>query len=99
LEDLFEHVPLFETTMVPYKIANPVAPLVQLCYVLPLSSLTLLPTKLYHKMMTECTNWYKGDCDFVWAFSRYFWEAHCDLPDIDIGELEQYLQKNSKLIE
>ena len=99
LEDLFEHVPLFETTLVPYKIANPVMPLVQLCYVLPLSSLNLLPQGLYQKMTAECTNWYKGDCEFVWAFSRYFWESHCDLPDIDIGELEQYLQKNIKCIE
>lgn len=99
LEDLFEHVPLFETTLIPYKMANPVTPLVQLCYVLPLSSLTLLPSGLYQKMKEECAHWYQGDCEFVWAFARYFWESHCDLPDIDIDELEKYLQKNIKCIE
>jgi hypothetical protein len=35
--------------------------------------------------------WYKSDCNFVWAYCRYFWEAHVELPEIDVDELEKLL--------
>jgi 5'-3' exoribonuclease 1 len=73
---------------------RPVSPLVQLCYVLPKQSLTLLPEKLYSSLMAEHDNWYKTDCDFKWAYCRYFWEAHVQLPDIDIDELEKFVGEN-----
>ena len=93
LEDLFNYVPLFETTLVPQLEPNPVTPVVQLCYVLPASSLTLLNPALHRSLLEEHIRWYTNDCTFVWAFARYFWEAHCDLPDICIEELEAFIQK------
>jgi 5'-3' exonuclease len=74
---------------------NPVTPLVQLCYVLPKQSLTLLPEKLYSSLMEKHENWYKTDCEFMWAYCRYFWEAHVQLPDIDIDELESFVNEEA----
>ncbi len=73
---------------------KPVNELVQLCYVLPKQSLTFLPDKLYNSLMEKHENWYKTDCEFMWAYCRYFWEAHVQLPDIDIDELESFVNEN-----
>jgi 5'-3' exonuclease len=97
LEDLFQYTPLFETSFIPYHLPNPVDPFVQLCYVLPLSSLNLLPPTLYQKLIKEHPDWYASDCAFVWAYARYFWEAHCDLPELDIKELEEFLRQSRQV--
>jgi 5'-3' exonuclease len=88
-KDLIHFVPIFEKELVPFIKPMPVCPLVQLCYVLPLNSLKLLPPKLYDLLIKKYADWYKMDCEFIWAFCRYFWESHVQLPEIDINELEQ----------
>jgi len=89
--DLLQYIPYFDTEFVINKPANPVTELVQLCYVLPKQSLTFLPEKLYNKLLKEHSDWYNTDCDYVWAYCRYFWEAHVNLPHIDIHELENFV--------
>jgi 5'-3' exonuclease len=89
LSDLIKHLPYFETTLIAANNAVAVSPLVQLCYVLPRHSLHFLPDRLYRKLVKEYSHWYRVDCDFVWAYSKYFWEAHVDLPEIDLDELEK----------
>ena len=87
LQDLVKFIPVFDTEFVQSidKLANrPVQELVQLMYVLPRQSLHLLPSKLFEKM--DMAN-YPTDCDFVWAYCRYFWESHVDLPELDLEEL------------
>ena len=97
LEDLIHHVPYFEREYFcgNDKISNPVSPLVQLCYVLPKPSLSLLPEKLLDKILKKCNHddWYTTECDFIWAFCRYFWESHVQLPEIPIDELEQIVNE------
>lgn len=92
LEDLLLYIPVFKTTFVPFIEKNPVSELVQLCYVLPRSSLHLLPQKLYHLLIQNHDEWYKSDCDFVWAYCRYFWESHVEMNEIDINELENFIE-------
>jgi len=97
LQDLIKYVPVFPTEFVPLKPFNPVSEIVQLCYVLPKNSLNLLPKNLGQVLQTNYKDWYKDDCDFIWAYCRYFWESHVQMNDIDIGELEHFLLKNKHL--
>ena len=99
LQDLIKHVPVFGCEFVPEKPPSPVADLVQLCYVLPRDNLNLLPPKLVKELLQKHDHWYKGNCDFVWAYCRYFWEAHVEMNEIDIDELEQFIETNRHLIE
>jgi 5'-3' exonuclease len=98
LEDLIKYIPLFEIEFVSKKPENPVSEIVQLCYVLPRSSLHLLPSKLYLELIKKYDHWYKVNCDFIWAYCRYFWESHVDMNEIDILELESFISQNRDLL-
>jgi 5'-3' exonuclease len=97
LQDLIHYIPLFETVFIPIKPVNPVSEIVQLCYVLPRTSLNLLPEKLYYDLIRRYDHWYKGNCDFVWAYCRYFWESHVEMGEIDINELERFIETKRHL--
>jgi 5'-3' exonuclease len=98
LQDLIKHIPLFNTKFVPYCAPNPVSEIVQLCYVLPRASLPLLPKRLYFELIKKYDHWYKSNCDFVWAYCSYFWESHVDMNEIDIDELEKFINENNHLL-
>jgi 5'-3' exoribonuclease 1 len=87
LEDLIHHIPYFDTTFIGANDRKPVTEMTQLCYVLPKQSLHMIPKKIHDKVRES--GWYKSDCEFVWAYCRYFWECHVQLPEIDIDELEK----------
>ena len=46
--------------------------------------MSLIPIKKYD-------NLYNCDCNFVWAYCKYFWEAHVDMSEITIEELETFV--------
>jgi 5'-3' exoribonuclease 1 len=97
LQDLIKHVPVFSTEFVPVKSFDPVSEMTQLCYVLPRQSLSLLPKGLGQALITNFSDWYPDNCEFVWAYCRYFWESHAIMNEIDIKELEHYLKTNKHL--
>ena len=98
LKDLIKYIPVFNKEFVPNKPANPVSEMVQLCYVLPRSSLNLIPSKLYFELLRHHDDWYKGNCDYVWAYCKYFWESHVEMNEINIDELERFISANKYLV-
>jgi len=94
LQDLIHFIPYFNTEFVENKVENPVSELVQLCYVMPRQSLEFLPEKLYKALIKHKLEQYRTDCDFSWAYCKYFWECHPNLPHIDVNELEQFVNNN-----
>jgi len=88
LEDLVKYIPYFQTKMFETTNTNVVSPHTQLSYVLPRSSLGLLPDSIQTKLLALHPEWYNENVDVCWCFCKYFWESHMILPDIDINELE-----------
>jgi 5'-3' exonuclease len=67
---------------------QPVQPLIQLAYVIPRPSLKLLPTRFRDDILEQMGEKYPLNCKINWAFCKYFWESHPELPFIDINNLK-----------
>jgi 5'-3' exonuclease len=91
LQDLLTFIPCFDTTYIKDSCAVAVSPYTQLSYVMPRQSLHFLPEKIYRRLNDEYLHWYPMDCEFTWAYSRYFWESHVNLPELDIDEIEKVI--------
>ena len=92
LSDLLNYIPYFDCDLITNKPPSPLPPLVQLSYVLPRKSLSLLPPKLHRALIEHHKNWYVDDAKLEWAFCRYLWEAHAILPHIDIEILKKTVE-------
>jgi 5'-3' exonuclease len=100
LQDLYKAIPsrdgdFFESTIDASK-NQPIKELTQLCYVLPRNCLYLLPFNLEKTLTDHFDHLYVNKCTFTWAYCRYFWECHADLPPVDISELELFLSRHHK---
>lgn len=94
LEDLIKYIPIFDKEFIKNNETKPVSQLVQLLYVLPKNSLSILDDNIYNKVLNECSHWYSDDCEFLWAFKKYFWESHVILPHVDVDEIERFINRN-----
>lgn len=69
----------------------PIRDVIQLCYVLPRPSLQLLPRQV-HENLSKHPNFssmYATNHHVNWSFCKFFWEAHTEMPELDIRELEE----------
>ena len=89
LQDLIRYIPYFDTHFINDAKKNPVDKYVQLAYVLPRDSLSLLPTDISKHLLSKYPEWYHNNCNFQWAYCKYFWESHVLLPHIGIETLEK----------
>jgi 5'-3' exonuclease len=71
---------------------NPVHPYVQLAYVLPKQALHYLPTHIHKRLLKQHPEWYQQTFKFSWAYCKYFWEGHADLPLVSVDEIETFIQ-------
>ena len=94
LVDLATKVPILPTKFLPQRMTSSVHPYTQLCYVLPPIHHHLLPKNIQSMLRKKYKHVYeiKVDeknipiLDFKWAFCRFFWESHVNLPDIQIRD-------------
>jgi 5'-3' exonuclease len=89
-KDLIKYIPSNNRMefILPHSKNKPFSPYLQLAYVLPGSQLSLLPNEITNYLRTNYHAFYPEQYDFLWAFCRYFWEAHPILPDIPMIVLE-----------
>jgi 5'-3' exonuclease len=96
LTDLIKYIPVKQTHMLIKQPASPFPPAIQLAYVLPPSQLHLIPDSLRRHLLEHYSYLYPNEYEFVWAFCRYFWEAHPILPDIPLALLDDW--KTTRLV-
>ena len=91
LKDLRKFVPNWDYNFIEKKDIDPINPIVQLSYVLPLSSLPLVGNKNYHKLVNKYPEYYDNNVELEWAYCKYMWESHAILPEIEIENLNKLL--------
>ena len=92
LNDLINYIPHFNTNFLDNNINNiPISPTLQLSYVLPKSSLHLLPVHIKDKLLGNCEQLYPEETEFIWSYCKYFWEAHPKLPEIDLRKIQSLI--------
>jgi 5'-3' exonuclease len=87
--DLARYIPVFDMQMIEKKETNPVLPLTQLSYVLPMSAHHMLPSRLRDDLYEKMGDKYSDNWEFEWAYCRYFWECHAKMIPFDIDQLEK----------
>jgi 5'-3' exonuclease len=92
LEDLYKYIPHCEMTFIEKNTNQPVSQELQLCYVLPRNSLHLLPEATFKKLIHSKPENYRLDYTLKYAYCRYLWEGHVELPEININELETIIK-------
>ena len=92
-KDLLKFVPRWGTVMIPENTHKSVIPHVQLAYVLPVESLHLIPDGVGEKLLKEKSECYKKNNKMMWAYCKFIWEAHMELPHIDLENLEKFVSE------
>ena len=93
LQDLYKHIPYFNSELVLKKDKDVIHSLLLLSYVLPKSSLNLLPDNIHNYLLKNYENYYRDDYEFVYSFCKYFWEGHVKFPELDFNRFSSDIMK------
>lgn len=101
LQDLFKFIPNYQTTFINNINQCDMQEIIQLCYVLPKQSLHLLPPKLSQILLNEFPEWYIDTTIdyFMWAYCRYFWEAHLITSVLNLDKFIETIKLTLKNVE
>ena len=92
-KDLVKYIPQIDTQFIAPTKHKSIEDLVQLCYVLPKANLNLLPVEVNVVLFQHIEHLYGDDYEFKWAYCKYFWESHADLPRLNIETLESIVNE------
>ena len=92
-KDLVKYIPQIDTQFITPSTHKSIEDLVQLCYVLPKANLNLLPIEVNVVLFQRLEHLYGDDYEFKWAYCKYFWESHADLPRLNIETLESVVNE------
>jgi 5'-3' exonuclease len=81
--DLYTYIPYFNSELTLKQDTTILNTNVLLAYVLPKNSLHLLPEKIVNHLLANYGNYYKNDYELLYAFCKYFYEAHVVFPEIE----------------
>ena len=96
LVDLFKFIPFqHPTVLLPRAHAGPVSSTAQLIYVLPAHARHLLPTQKAQEVAKElysnCADDNGNGVKYQYAFCKYLWEGHMELPEVNMDTIERRL--------
>jgi 5'-3' exonuclease len=91
-KDLVKYIPQMSIQFIVPKPQQSIEDIVQLCYVLPRENLNLLPINVNILLLQRLSHLYGDDYEFKWAYCRYFWESHAELPRLTISTLEDIVR-------